>query len=193
MRKRVIECVLATDMSSHSKIIGILTARICLHLSSSTGVLSFSELLNENQPEMKFELQQDYLNTILHAVDIGHAAKPFELEVKWAELVTQEFHNQGDIEKSKNLAVSFLCERSTCNLPCSQIAFITGIVLPTFQLVQKVLPETSIYVEYIENSKVKWQELIIESRVTGSCFHGDLNTGKKTKEANEKRKCFIYE
>lgn len=158
LRKRVIEAVLATDMANHSKLVAIMTSRLIYHYKENTK-LSLTQLLEENQDINKFEIQQDYINFIVHAIDIGHAAKPFSLELKWADLVTQEFHNQGDIEKSLNLQVSFLCDRKTSNLPASQIGFISGIVLPTFQLAEKLLPDIFNYSALIIICKEEWEKL----------------------------------
>jgi hypothetical protein len=159
MRKRVIEGVLATDMMAHSKLVGVMTSRLYLQYKEADKPLSLSQMLEENKELNKIEIQQDYINFIIHAVDIGHAAKPFDLEVKWADLVTKEFHNQGDKEKELSLPISFLCDRTTSNLPSSQVGFIAGLVLPTFQLVSKLLPLSDHYIDYILNSKIEWEKL----------------------------------
>lgn len=159
MRKRVVEAVLATDMMNHSKLVGIMTSRLYIQYKENGQFLSISQMIEENRELNKFDVQQDYINFVLHAIDIGHAAKPFELEIKWAELVSKEFHNQGDIEKKLGLPVSFLCDRATANIPASQVGFISGIVLPTFQLVCKLLPLTKAYEEMIIISKEEWEKL----------------------------------
>lgn len=165
LRKRTIEAVLSTDMMNHSKLVGIITSRLFLQIKESEKPLSLSQVLEGKKELNLFEIQQDYINFIIHSIDIGHAAKPFKLEYKWAELVTKEFHNQGDIEKSLGLPISFLCDRATANLPASQIGFISGIVLPTFHLVEKFLPKIGIYVDYIVKSKEEWEKLKEEKEI----------------------------
>jgi hypothetical protein len=168
LRKKVIESVLATDMAMHSKLIGTVTSKYLVRpkldnlLNSDNNQsteFSISNFIAENSGCNKQEIQQDLINFVLHAVDIGHAAKPFELELKWAELVTMEFHNQGDTEKKLGLQVSFLCDRTTSNLPASQVGFINGIVLPTFQVVVSLLPSMMIYCDLIEKSRNEWEKL----------------------------------
>lgn len=166
LRKRVVEAVLATDMMNHSKLVGIITSRLLVQYKEDDKLLSLSQMIEENKELNKFDVQQDYINFIIHGVDIGHAAKPFQLELKWAEYVTQEFHNQGDTEKQLGLPISFLCDRTTANLPASQVSFISGIVLPTFQLIYKLLPLTSVYVEMITKSKEEW-EMLKEAKAKG--------------------------
>lgn len=154
-------------MMNHSKLIGIVTSRLFLQYKESEKPLSLSQVLDEKKDLNLFEIQQDYINFVIHAIDIGHAAKPFKLELKWAELVTKEFHNQGDNEKSLGLTVSFLCDRATANLPASQIGFISGIVLPTFHLVEKFLPNIENYISLIVKSKEEWEKLKEENEKGG--------------------------
>ena len=159
LRKRVIEAVLATDMANHSKLVAIMTSRLYIHLKEKDKQLTLSEITDEKKDISMSDIQQDYINFVIHAIDIGHAAKPFDVELKWAELVTKEFHNQGDNEKKLNLSVSFLCDRNTANIPSSQVSFIDGIVLPTFQLVEKLLPDISNYIKMIVEAKEGWEKL----------------------------------
>lgn len=159
LRRRIVESVLATDMMVHSKLIGIMNSRLYVHCKESDKPQKLSIMLEENKDLNKFDIQQDYINFVLHAIDIGHAAKPFDLELKWSKLVAEEFYNQGDIEKTLGLPISFLCDRSTANLPASQIGFINGIVLPTFLLIVKLLPPTENYLELIMKSKEEWEKL----------------------------------
>lgn len=157
-RKRCIESVLATDMSNHSKVVTNTSSKINL-LTKESKEFTVTNFLLENKDTNKFELQQDLINFVLHGIDIGHAAKPFELELKWADLVTKEFLNQGDTEKEMNLPVSFLCDRNTSNVPASQVGFISGIVLPTFQILVSFIPKSKIYVDLIEKAKTEWENL----------------------------------
>lgn len=159
MRKRVVEGVLATDMMVHAKQIGIITSRLYLQYKESDKPILLSNIMENNSELSKIDIQQDFINFIIHAIDIGHAAKPFEQELKWADLVTKEFHNQGDKEKELGLPVSFLCDRKTSNLPQSQVGFINGLVLPTFQLVVKLIPDSACYIDYIINSKCEWEKI----------------------------------
>ena len=157
MRKRVIECVLSTDMSMHSKLVANTSTKVRLYCKNNK--FTVASYITDYKDTNKFDLQQEIINLVVHSIDIGHAAKPFELELKWADLVTLEFHNQGDIEKSMNLPISFLCDRTTSNLPASQVGFISGIVLPIFELVELIIPKSAKYVEYVKKSKEEWEKL----------------------------------
>ena len=157
LRKRTVEMVLSTDMVNHGKLVGVMNSRLC-NLNEEKE-FSLKKYMDENPSVNKFDIQQDFFNFVLHAVDIGHAAKPFELELKWAEMVTDEFLNQGDTEKAKNIPISFLCDRNTSNLPASQVGFIAGLVIPTFELVNKLLPNSILYTDLIVHCKNEWVKL----------------------------------
>lgn len=162
--------ILATDMTIHGKILGTISSKHLLknlkmeNKDESKG-FNIKEYIEENKEANKFEIQQDAINFILHAIDIGHAAKPFDLELKWADCVTAEFLNQGDTEKKLGLPVSYLCDRDTSNVPASQVGFISFLVLPTFQLAFNLLPKTKHYITLINKCKEEWEKLKNEKQI----------------------------
>lgn len=76
---------------------------------------------------------QQALSMMFRAADIGHSAKGWELHLEWSNRIVQEFHEQGDEEKSLGLKVSPLCEREGFNLATSQVGFLSFICLPTWR------------------------------------------------------------
>lgn len=157
LRKRTIECVLATDMSFHSKHVGLIATKITIYQHEGKGK-EFLPFFLDDQNCNKFEFQQEFMNYFLHLADIGHSAKPWETEVKWSDLIFEEFFKQGDIERSMKLPISFLCDRHTTNIAKSQIGFIKNIVLPSFYSVNKILSILDVYITYINKNLEKWQE-----------------------------------
>ena len=83
IRKQMISCVLGTDMSNHKQSLEFLNK--CLNL-------------NEKK-EISDEDKEKYMNLIVHSADISNPTKSFVVYYKWAELVVQEFYQQGDKEK----------------------------------------------------------------------------------------------
>ncbi len=164
LRKRTIECVLATDMATHAKIISQITSKIDYYsqLGKGNGVSFIEFYSDEKNNNTKFEIQQEFMNFIVHVADIAHPAKTWEIELKWSNLIFKEFFNQGDREKSMNLPISFLCNRETTNIPKSQVGFINNIILPTFGLVKTLLPNTDYLIKCIEDNLIKWNELDIK-------------------------------
>ena len=41
---------------------------------------------------------------VIHAADISNAAKKWDLEMKWAALISQEFTEQGKAEEELNVS-----------------------------------------------------------------------------------------
>lgn len=76
---------------------------------------------------------------IVHACDISHASKPWDLHFRWTEGVLEEFFRQGDLEASMGLPYSPLCDRHTVHVAESQIGFIDFIVEPTMVVCGEML------------------------------------------------------
>ena len=165
LRKRTIECVLATDMALHSKQISQITSKIDYYSQTGEGTPFIEFYSDEKNSNSKFDTQQEFMNFIVHVADISHPAKPWEIELKWSDLIFKEFFNQGDQEKSMNLPMSFLCDRETTNISKSQVGFINNIIRPTFQLVVALLPNTENLMNCIEENLDKWNQVdILETK-----------------------------
>ncbi len=78
-------------------------------------------------------MQQDLLNFLVHTSDVSNPSKSLKIYSIWTKLVIQEFFNQGDLERSENLPISYLCDRYSTYIPKSQVGFINFIVMPLFK------------------------------------------------------------
>ena len=72
---------------------------------------------------------------LLHAVDVSHPTKDWDLHREWTARCMEEFFKQGDKEREMGLDISPLCDRNTTQVPQSQIGFIDYIVVPLFNTV----------------------------------------------------------
>ncbi|CAI4230238.1 unnamed protein product [Auanema sp. JU1783] len=118
LRNMVIEIVLATDMSTHF-----------VQIKTMKNMLSLPEGIDKNKA----------LCLIVHACDISHPSKPWQLHERWTEGVLEEFFRQGDLESSMGLPYSPLCDRHTVHVADSQIGFIDFIVEPTMVVCGELL------------------------------------------------------
>jgi hypothetical protein len=98
------------------------------------------------------------LDMLMHAADISNPSRPWKLCQKWADLVLQEFFNQGDREKDMGLPVSYLCDRDQVVVGKSQTGFIDVIVKPTFEAVAVLAHEIHHNVKNIETNRRNWEE-----------------------------------
>uniref|UniRef100_A0A915E7J1 Phosphodiesterase n=1 Tax=Ditylenchus dipsaci TaxID=166011 RepID=A0A915E7J1_9BILA len=118
LRNMVIEIVLATDMSTHF-----------VQIKTMKNMLSLPEGIDKMKA----------LCLIVHACDISHASKSWDLHSRWTEGVLEEFFRQGDLEASMGLPYSPLCDRHTVHVAESQIGFIDFIVEPTMNVCGEML------------------------------------------------------
>uniref|UniRef100_A0A915MTS4 Phosphodiesterase n=1 Tax=Meloidogyne javanica TaxID=6303 RepID=A0A915MTS4_MELJA len=118
IRNMIIEIVLATDMSTHF-----------VQIKTMKNMLTLPEGIDKMKA----------LCLIVHACDISHASKPWDLHYRWTEGVLEEFFRQGDLEASMGLPYSPLCDRHTTHVAESQIGFIDFIVEPTMVVCGEML------------------------------------------------------
>ncbi len=149
----MIESILATDMSNHTKVFTTMKCKIdTFYLDTDYSSNKLVNITKSDDNIAKFDKQQDLFNFIVHTADISNPAKHFDVYSKWTELVMAEFFNQGDLEKAQGLPVSFLCDRSTTNIPRSQVGFINSIVWPLYKVLSFLVPETKAFEVNLENN-----------------------------------------
>ena len=181
IRKRMIGNILATDMANHGKIMTVIKTRISINSAENKEKF---EMLSGNE-KTKFEEQQSLFDFLLHAADLAHNTKLFNISLKWVELLSEEFWLQGDKEKSMNLPVSFLCDRDSYNIPKSQVGFIKGFIVPTFECLVNVFPTLKFTLDNAKTNLNRWQRLANKGRLKGW-------TPEKTKQVNYKKKMILY-
>ncbi len=157
MRKRIIECVLATDMTFHAKQFTYLKLKI-----EKLGISKGNNLdkLFENSDNVQiYSTQQEFMNIMIHTCDISNPTKPWDIYNQWVDKVMEEFWKQGDREKKLNLPVSFLCDRVTVTKAGAQIGFIDGIILPFLTAFTDIFPELSFLMENAVKNKNRYKEI----------------------------------
>ncbi|XP_032407184.1 high affinity 3',5'-cyclic-AMP phosphodiesterase 7A isoform X2 [Xiphophorus hellerii] len=116
MERELGSLILATDISRQNDYL----SRFRTHLDQESLCLS-------NASHRHFVLQM-----ALKCADICNPCRPWELSKQWSEKVTEEFFEQGDIEKKHKLQVSPLCDRETNTVGNIQIGFMTYVAEPLF-------------------------------------------------------------
>ena len=168
-------------MANHGKIMTVIKTR--LSISSQENKQKF-ELLTGNE-NTKFEEQQSLFDFMIHAADLAHNTKLFNISLKWVQLLSEEFWLQGDTEKNMKLPVSFLCDRENYNIPKSQIGFIKGFIIPTFDCLVNAFPTLKYTLDNAKTNLNRWQRLANKGRLKGW-------TPEKTKQVNYKKKMNLY-
>ena len=181
IRKRMVGNILATDMANHGKIMTVINSRISINREENRPKF---EILSGND-KTKFEEQQGLFDFLIHAADLAHNTKLFNISIRWVELLTEEFWRQGDKEKSLNLPVSFLCDREKYNIPQSQVGFLKGFIIPTFESLINIFPSLKWTVVNAKTNLDKWQNLVNKGRLRGW-------TPEKAKKINMKEKAILF-
>ena len=173
IRKKMISEILATDMAIHGKIISNIRAKIPENFlqennnDNSNKNKKFELITDINNEETTYEEKQALLDYFIHAADLGHNTKKFNISLKWVELLSNEFWLQGDKEKNLNLNISFLCDRDNTDVPKGQVGFIGGFIIPTFQYLVVMFPSLNFTIENSKNNINEWQKLVDAKRKKG--------------------------
>ena len=123
LRKLMIDCVLATDMTGHFKHVSEFQSKVDIGF----------DFENASDRMVIFQM-------CIKCADISNAARPQNLNLNWTSRVMEEFFMQGDREKKEGLPISPLCDRHSTNIPKSQIGFMDFIVKPMFTAYCKFMP-----------------------------------------------------
>ena len=183
IRKRMISQILATDMANHGEVMSLIRAKVKTfqdHEGENEGEEKFN-LLSGNE-KTKFEEQQVLLNYLMHSADLGHNCKKYEISKKWVHLLCEEFWIQGDQEKKLGIPVSFLCDRDKIDVPASQVNFLRGFIISSFDCLVSIFPNLKYTMENAKNNIKEWQQLLDEHRVTGWTPQNETNNEEEKKE-----------
>ena len=135
MRKKMISCVLSTDMFYHSN-----------HTQFMKDLIA--------KKDIKQEDNQQYMNLLIHAADISNPTKPFNIYLKWAKLVLEEFCQQGDKEKALGLVCT--SDRKKVKLNTNQIGFIDYVVEDFVSSFVKIFPSLKFLHDNLVDNRAKF-------------------------------------
>ncbi|XP_071526785.1 dual 3',5'-cyclic-AMP and -GMP phosphodiesterase 11A-like [Panulirus ornatus] len=122
----------------------------------------FFPLVDEGQFDVGVREHRDLLRSLLMtACDIAASTKPWDIQFKVAKLVTSEFFDQGDLEKTKlKITPPALMDRDRKHeLPLLQMRWIKDICLPLFERLAKVNPKIAPMRDGALKNMTKWSKL----------------------------------
>uniref|UniRef100_A0A8D3AXP7 Phosphodiesterase n=1 Tax=Scophthalmus maximus TaxID=52904 RepID=A0A8D3AXP7_SCOMX len=123
---------------------------------------TFFELVSNGEYNWNVKAHRDMCRSMMMtACDLGAVTKPWEISRKVAELVTSEFFEQGDRERSElKLTPSAIFDRNRKDeLPGLQLEWIDGICAPLYETLVKLNPKLQPMVDMIKANRAKWEEL----------------------------------
>ncbi|XP_060635617.2 dual 3',5'-cyclic-AMP and -GMP phosphodiesterase 11A [Anolis sagrei] len=122
----------------------------------------FFELVNKGDYNWNIKSQREIFRSMLMtACDLGAATKPWEISRQVAELVTSEFFEQGDRERSElKLTPSAIFDRNRKDeLPRLQLEWIDSICMPLYQVLVKVNGKLKPMLDSVVVNRRNWEEL----------------------------------
>ncbi|XP_037344996.2 dual 3',5'-cyclic-AMP and -GMP phosphodiesterase 11A isoform X2 [Pungitius pungitius] len=151
---------------------------------------TFFELVSNGEYNWNLKAHRDMCRSMMMtACDLGAVTKPWEISRKVAELVTSEFFEQGDRERSElKLTPSAIFDRNRKDeLPGLQLEWIDGICTPLYETLVKLNPKLQPMVDMIKANRANWEELN-EKRQRGqsaSAPSGPCSSGGGHTDASE--------
>jgi len=115
------------------------------------------KLIDRSSTASEEKSKQLMTSVVLHACDISTSLRDFDTSIQWTNLLFEEFFHQGDVEKSKGLKVSPMCDRYTTDIAGGQAGFISFVVMPIFKQLSEVCPEVSLQIENGVTNIEKWK------------------------------------
>ncbi|RXN33395.1 dual 3, 5 -cyclic-AMP and -GMP phosphodiesterase 11A-like protein [Labeo rohita] len=143
----------------------------------SEGHNIFANLSSKEYSNMMQLLKQAILSTdltlyfksmLMTACDLGAVTRPWEISKQVAELVTSEFFEQGDRERSElKLTPAAIFDRNRKDeLPVLQLEWIDGICKPLYEALVKLNRKLQPMVDGIDANRKKWAELCLSYQQT---------------------------
>ncbi|KAI9497969.1 hypothetical protein BDB00DRAFT_802838 [Zychaea mexicana] len=179
-RKFVVQSILATDMSMHDDYVQRIehqADRLRNH-----GI----DLDNESAVEQE---RLTVCGALIKCADIGNCARPFPLAKKWAEILTEEFARQGDLEKELGLQVLPINERGKVSLEEFQLTFERKIALKLYNAVARVLPGMKFCLDFINENIDTWENnQALDSGVGRSEPNTDVDDDEEEEEDHGEQK-----
>ncbi|KAG8247469.1 cGMP-dependent 3',5'-cyclic phosphodiesterase [Homalodisca vitripennis] len=137
------QMILATDMVVHFKM---------LKEEKQMAVSGFDEN-NERHRELLRSL-------IISCADISDQTKDWAMCVRVAKLIYNEFFTQGDMEKAMGVDPMEMMDREKAKIPDLQVEFLSHVVVPVYEVLISLYPETNPCLDSIQNNLVCWQKAI---------------------------------
>ncbi|KAK5257605.1 3',5'-cyclic-nucleotide phosphodiesterase [Cryomyces antarcticus] len=161
MRKLMINSILATDMGLHFKYM------------SDLGNLQ-EKLAHDGNSFDTWDMRacQEYKDLtcgiLIKCADISNVARKFDVAAKWSDILTDEFSNQGAMEKVLNLPTCLFggppVRDDIIKMGESQIGFMNIFARPLFEAVTDILPRMKFSVDELTLNKAVWEKKIEQER-----------------------------
>lgn len=150
-RAKVVDAILATDMSHHFELVDTLKARLAKDVA-----------LSRQKKQASKEDRRLLMQVFLHSADLGHAGRPWNIHRVIVAALEEEFFRQGDRERNLGFTISPMMDRSKDSAAAGQGYFLGQLVNPLLKSFCEFLtPSMSTAIKAnLESSCARWDELV---------------------------------
>ena len=145
MRRTIVSCVMATDMSVHFQLVDE-TKKIV-----AGGDYSFSEV-------------QDQLflcKLLVHSADLSNPVRPFHITQAWARRISAEFNLQVTMEQELNMPVlNFMMTPDDKALCKNETGFASFVVAPMWRSLSGLFPGLTPLVQQLDSNLLHWKSML---------------------------------
>lgn len=136
-RGKIIESILATDMSHHFEMVDKIVTRVSQDKHGEAPLVKGREwgknATEERRTDSTLSVASDstlLCRAFLHMADIGHCARPFDVHQHLVVMLEKEFFGQGDRERELGLTVMPMMDRRKDSCAAGQGFFLSKLCLP---------------------------------------------------------------
>lgn len=157
MRKLMINSILATDMGLHFKYMSDL-GNLQEKIAHDKGIIDgWNVKIREEHKDLVCGL-------LIKCADISNVARKFDVAARWANVLTDEFSNQGVMEQELQIPSCLFggppVRDDLIKLGESQIGFMNIFARPLFESVADILPSMQFTVDEIFTNRTTWESKI---------------------------------
>ncbi|KAF2665976.1 HD-domain/PDEase-like protein [Microthyrium microscopicum] len=161
LRRLMINNILATDMGLHFKYMADLG-------NLQEKLVHDAMLLDTWNAKEKEEYRDLLCGLLIKCADISNVARVFPCAHQWANILTEEFANQGSMEAELGIPTCLFggppVVGDLIKLGESQQGFMNIFARPLFESVTDVLPPMHFSVDELEKNKITWQKKISDQQ-----------------------------
>ncbi|CAH1253667.1 PDE10A [Branchiostoma lanceolatum] len=136
----------------------ILATDLALYFGNSDRL---REVVAKNEFSWENEDHREIVRAVtMTACDLSAIIKPWEIQQETVKVIFEEFYNQGDEERARGQEPAPMMDRRRAHeLPANQVGFISGICLPCYRILAKVIPGCEAMVEGTLKNLEQWKSL----------------------------------
>lgn len=149
-RKIVVNSILATDMSLHDEYVQKVNDQAKRIEQGKIDPTNFTACENE---------KIIFCAALIKCADISNCARHFDSAKRWAQILAEEFFEQGELEKEFGLNVLPMNDRGKIQLEDFQLGFKKCVALKLFEGISSVTQDMQFTVDIIHENISIWQDI----------------------------------